>query len=423
MTTRSMRAVIAGVATSCLLMGLSACAETSEKSAADAPAGRDLTSADLEDLVKFVGGKGGKADPALEPITLGWTNQDAILKGASDAMTAMEKVVNDELGGIDGHPVKIVQCPVASPQDYQSCGVKFANDGEMDAVMTGVVIVDSTPFYRALGSDMPVVVGAPLQPADFNQPNAVTYEVSTADLFKGYAHVPTDLPKDTPVRIINTASAISNTGNDNATKALEGAGYTDVETVTIPETATVPDVTSSIQSAGIKNGDILVATLTDAQCIAVDVATKSLSIEPGLFLATQGCATASVLKHFGGDTLPDNWRIVSQHSSPLVLDDPDVAIYTALMKKYVPSVDPNTPGPPQAIQAILNLVKIGNQVGADAPKDKWIDALKNFEGPGFMMPGSLDCGRNPELQSLCTTVIPIISYEDGKWVQTSVEVD
>lgn len=423
MTKRPMRAVFAGLAASCLILGMSACAENSDGGNADAPAGRDLTSADLQDLVEFVAGEAGKADSSLEPITLGWTNQDAIVKGGSDAIAAMEKVVNEELGGIDGHPIEIVQCPVASPQDYQSCGVKFANASDMDAVMTGVVIVDSTPFYRALGSDMPVVVGAPLQPADFNQPNAVTYEVSTADLFKGYAHVPTDLPKDTPVRIINTASAISNTGNDNATKALEAAGYSDVETVTIPETATVPDVTSSIQSAGIKDGDILVATLTDAQCIAVDVAAKSLSIEPGLFLATQGCATASVLKHFGGDTLPDNWRIVSQHSSPLVLDDPDVAIYTALMKKYVPSVNPNTPGPPQAIQALLNLVKIGNQVGADAPKGEWIEALKSFEGPAFMMPGTLDCGRNPELQSLCTTVIPIVSYEDGKWVQTSVEVD
>src|SRR5688500_7170890 len=63
----------------------------------------------VTDYVKFVGGKAGKANPRLKPVVIGWVNQQGgqaeIGPLATPAAEIAVRLVNDSLGGINGHPL------------------------------------------------------------------------------------------------------------------------------------------------------------------------------------------------------------------------------------------------------------------------------------------------------------------------------
>jgi branched-chain amino acid transport system substrate-binding protein len=65
----------------------------------------------VTDYVKYVGGTAGKADPNKSTIYIGWLNQQGgqqeIGAAATDGADLAVKVANEQLGGIDGHPVAL----------------------------------------------------------------------------------------------------------------------------------------------------------------------------------------------------------------------------------------------------------------------------------------------------------------------------
>src|ERR671914_1501582 len=62
----------------------------------------------VTDYVDYIGGKAGKADPSKPEISIGWLNQEGgqteIGAAATDGADLAVKVVNEQLGGIGGHP-------------------------------------------------------------------------------------------------------------------------------------------------------------------------------------------------------------------------------------------------------------------------------------------------------------------------------
>ena len=68
----------------------------------------------VTDYVDYVGGKAGKADPNKSTIYIGWLNQQGgqqeIGAAATDGADLAVKVANEQLGGIDGHPVALKKC-------------------------------------------------------------------------------------------------------------------------------------------------------------------------------------------------------------------------------------------------------------------------------------------------------------------------
>lgn len=109
----------------------------------------------VTDFAGYVGGSGA-ADASLPPVKIGYFNQQGgsieVTHTNVDGINAAVKYVNEEAGGIGGHPLEVVTCYVANTEEEgQQCGQKFANDKDIVAVVAGPTFIGTESFYAARG--------------------------------------------------------------------------------------------------------------------------------------------------------------------------------------------------------------------------------------------------------------------------------
>src|SRR5262245_31231256 len=99
-----------------LAVTLSACGGSSSSGGGTTEAESTEPAAETVDntyALKYTGGKEGKADSSLPPVTIGYINQEGGVPSFPEATQGMEAAVdyvNEELGGIEGHPLALKKC-------------------------------------------------------------------------------------------------------------------------------------------------------------------------------------------------------------------------------------------------------------------------------------------------------------------------
>src|SRR5262245_17157727 len=97
------------------------------------------------DYQAYVGGK-GKAKANLAPVTIGYINGQGgppnfNFPQATSVIRAGVKMVNAELGGIHGHPLRLSECFWAQAEEEGvRCGQQMVND-KVKAIIYGFVTV------------------------------------------------------------------------------------------------------------------------------------------------------------------------------------------------------------------------------------------------------------------------------------------
>ena len=90
-----------------------------------------------------------------------------------NGINAAVKFINEEAGGIGGHPLEVVTCYIANTEEEgQQCGQQFANDDSIVAVVSGPTFIGTESFYAALAGSKAVVAGVSVSPADTVQDTA-----------------------------------------------------------------------------------------------------------------------------------------------------------------------------------------------------------------------------------------------------------
>src|SRR3954447_1148709 len=72
--------------------------------------------------LRYTGGTKGAADSSLDPIVIGYVNQEGGVPAFPEATAGTEaavKYINAELGGVAGHPVELKKCLVQAEEDGQ----------------------------------------------------------------------------------------------------------------------------------------------------------------------------------------------------------------------------------------------------------------------------------------------------------------
>ena len=101
----------------------------------------------------------------------------------SPASTTAVKYINEEAGGIGGHPLEVVTCYIANTEEEgQQCGQQFANDDSIVAIVTGPTFIGTESFYAAMAGSKPVVAGVSVSAAD-------TVQDTAAVLFGGAKYI------------------------------------------------------------------------------------------------------------------------------------------------------------------------------------------------------------------------------------------
>ncbi|HXD64679.1 MAG TPA: hypothetical protein VNV17_08685, partial [Solirubrobacteraceae bacterium] len=134
---------------------------TSSTAAATAPAATPGSggagSASVTNYLTYVDGKAGKANSSLPPVTVGWVNQQGgqqvIGALATNGAQLAVKYINDQLGGIDGHPLVLSTCFITSAEEEgTTCAQKFLANKSISVIDVGAVAIGIQSLYSTLGT-------------------------------------------------------------------------------------------------------------------------------------------------------------------------------------------------------------------------------------------------------------------------------
>ena len=173
----------------------------------------------------YVGGK-GKANPNLAPVTIGFINGQGgppnfNFPQATSVIRAGVKMVNAELGGVHGHPVKLNECFWAQAEEEGvRCGQQMVNDKVTMAILFGFVTVGNQSIYATVKGTKPIIGVVTANAADPTAKNAYFLNGSQTSVLGPFGtYTKRYLPK------VKTAAIVYPTdpGADTAAQALKKA--------------------------------------------------------------------------------------------------------------------------------------------------------------------------------------------------------
>jgi branched-chain amino acid transport system substrate-binding protein len=353
-----------------------------------------VTPADVKVTAAYVGAKPGKADASAKPVTIGYVSNDT---GPSPApfltktVNATVQYVNDQLGGIGGHPLKLEICATgASEEQGQQCGQKFANDPNVVAVLHSGMPTGGQQFYAALGGKKPTVCSFPSLPETM-APNVFCTSggilaTSTIGLYmKQFLHAKTAtiLLPDVP-----TYHAVG----QQQQQLFSKTGMT-VKAAFYPPTS--PDVTSKIVASGVRNSDaVFFGAAVDPNCVSVAKAFKALNVQAKV-VSLVNCLGPTVKQQLGDAPQWTYWDIEENvEGSDL---SPQAQAFVDVAHQYVPG-DTMAKGrfAPALFGTTLLMTKVLDKLGPDKATSPAIaKAMAAYQGPEFLGDPQLKFGVPP----------------------------
>jgi branched-chain amino acid transport system substrate-binding protein len=401
--------------------GSSSSGSTSSTSS-NASAGLDQATTQLS---KYVGGTAGAADSSKSTITFGMINDEGGVPSFPEGSTAADaavKFLNEKLGGVGGHPVKVVTCKVASGEEQgQACAQRFLNDKAVTGVLEVALPIGGGAFHQTMAGKKPVIMTTPNTIGSATGKNS--YGISsgvfgTSPGFVGYA---SQFLKAKTVSLLFP--------NDDSTAQLaakqiqQGFQKAGVKVTTGGFKGAATDLLAPVTASGATRTDATVALLpTPPACIAGAKAFQQAGVNKPI-LALGLCINEPVKKALGDFA---KWTYVFGNVNPTDPNDADAKAFTAAMKQYAPEA--NTGGfAIHSFMGVLAMAKLANDAGADSlTPEKFAAAAKAYRGPTPGLSTALHpAGYIPDLPAMMTLGTRDYTYQGngsfkdatgGKWV-------
>ena len=390
-----------------------AAADTSAPAGSSAPA---EVEGKVTDFAGYVGGSGA-ADSSKSPVKIGYFNQQGgqveVTHTNVDGINAAVKYINEEAGGIGGHPLEVVTCYVANTEEEgQQCGQKFANDKDIVAVVAGPTFIGTESFYAALAGAKPVVSGVSVSPADTTQKAAAVLYGGAKYILAPYATFARDTLKAKSAALVYPEGSGQDEGAAGQASAFEAAG---IPTKVVSYPANTPDLTVPLLAAGAQNVDLVMPVINPNDCVKFEQAIKQLGIPDEKVLASPICINADVAAGLGGD-LP-KWLYAVASSLSIDPTDPSVPPYTDILKAQGQEKSIGDPWVLVGFGQAMTLAKWLNALGPDSlTSDGIVSQMKAFKGPLILGSPVLQCGKYPEAPAVCNDYTQFYKYDGAqKW--------
>jgi branched-chain amino acid transport system substrate-binding protein len=365
----------------------------------------------VTNYVDYIGGKAGKADPNKSTIYIGWLNQQGgqveIGAAATDGADLAVKVVNEQLGGIDGHPVALKKCFIKNAEEEgTTCGQKLGNDKDVAAINVGGVAIGIQPFYSTIGGKKPVVVGVAVTPVDGVQDNAtILFGDATHVLGPFGTYAKDELDAQTAALVYPNIAGITD-GAAALDKGLSDAGI-EVKKVGYAQGQT--DLIGPLTAAGAQSADIVIPYSDASGCVNQAKALKQLGItDAKKIVSAPLCLNPTVSEGLGGDYPIWTYAIASSLFGDKT--DPGMPAYMKVTEEY----GVETAADPWVIvsfASVLTTVKFLNELGPDAlDPDGIVDKARAFTGPVVLGAPELQCEKYDDAPAICNDRTQFFTY-------------
>jgi branched-chain amino acid transport system substrate-binding protein len=363
----------------------------------------------VTDFAAYVGGSGA-ADSSLSPIKIGYFNQQGgaveVTHTNIDGINAAVKFVNEQAGGIGGHPLELVTCYIANTEEEgQQCGQQFANDDSIVAIETGPTFIGTESFYAALAGSKVVVAGVSVSAADTVQANAAVLFGGAKYILAPYATFARDTLHAKSAALIYPEGSGVDEGAAGQASAFETAG---IPTKVVPYAANTADLTVPLLAAGAQDVDLVMPVINPNDCVKFEQATQQLGIPDEKVLASPICINADVGKALGD--LP-KWIYAVASSLSIDPTDPSVPPYTDILKAQGQESSIGDPWVLVGFGQMMTLAKWMNAVGPDnLTTDAIVAEMKAFKGPLILGSPVLQCGKYKDAPGVCNDFTQFYKY-------------
>ena len=381
----------------------------------------------VTNYVTYTGGKSGPADKSLAPVYIGFVNQQGGPTAVGLLATAGAQMAvnyaNAELGGIDGHPIQLVTCFIASAEEEgTTCAQKFLANKKINVINLGGVAVGVQSFYSTLHGAIPVIDGVAATPIDTTQKNAVILFGDATHILPPFGTYAKDvLHAKTAALVYPSDNAGIAIGAAAIKQGLQAAGVT-VKSVGYSESTT--DLTSVLTAAGAQTADMVIPYSDTAGCVNLAKGLTALGItDPKKIVSAPLCLNGQVIAGLGDWP---HWTYAIASSLFGDPTDPGMPPYMAVASKY--STPANAPDPWNIVNfgQMLTTIKIMNEVGyANLSPSAILAKAEAFTGPQALGAPSHACGKYSSAPAVCNDRIQLFEYAGGvtkgrpDWVKMS----
>jgi branched-chain amino acid transport system substrate-binding protein len=387
-------------------------------SAAAPPAGAGSGGAGKQSVTNYLaytGGKAGKANASLPPVTIGWVNQQGGTQqvgplATTGAETAV-KYINSQLGGVDGHPVKLQECFIKSAdEEGTTCGQQLLANKSVKVIDLGAVAIGIQPLYSAIGGAKPVIAGVSVTPTDAVQKNAVIYFGDATHVLGPFGTYATQVLHAKTAALIYPNIAGITQGAQAIQASLKKAGVS-VKAVAYDESQT--DLTGAITSSGAQSADMVIPYSDSSGCVNLAKGLKSLGItDAKKIVSAPLCLNGQVSAGLGDWPL---WTYAIASSLFGDPTDPGMAPYMKITGGLESAADAPDPWNIVAFSQILTTVKLMNELGyAKLTPQAILAKAKAFKGPLALGAPALACGKYPAAPANCNDRAQFFEYQGNK---------
>jgi branched-chain amino acid transport system substrate-binding protein len=376
----------------------------------------------VTNYLAYTDGKSGPASGSMSPVEIGFLNQQggasAIGPLATNGAQTAVTYINKDLGGVDGHPLKLVTCFIANTDaEGTTCGQQFAANKSIDVIAEGGVAIGIQPFYTAIGTKTPVIVGVAATGTDGVQSNAVilfgdaTHVLGPFGTYaKDVLHAKTAALVYPDVPGITEGAAAIKAGLQAAGVSVTSVGYDESQT----------DLTSVLVAAHAQTADMVIPYSDSSGCVNLAKSLIQLGItDAKKIVSAPLCLNGQVAAGLGGDFPIWTYAIASSlYGDPT---DPGMPAYIAATSKLEPAADAPDPWNIVAFSEILTIDRFMNEIGYSGLTPAAILAkAKSFTGPLALGAPSLDCGQFSSAPAVCNDRTQFFQYEGkNKWVKAA----
>jgi branched-chain amino acid transport system substrate-binding protein len=360
----------------------------------------------VTDYTAFIGGQSGKADPSKSTIDIGVINQqggtaDIAPQWTNGAQIAAD-FINNDAGGIGGHPVQIVRCFIPDQvANAAQCGQQMVNNSAIQAVSVGAVAIGNQAMESAVAPTGKVLVfGVAVSPVDTTyKPGYILFgdgthvEAPLATFIKVYLH-------SKSVAIVYPNLPGSNVVAEITQSALQ---YEHIPTKIVGFDPTTTNLTAPLVAAGAATAGLVINDSPVPQiCSNIYKAIQQLNITTPV-LAKVPCDTTVTAQGDGGQ-LPTGWYYASANPLPGDAADPSLAAFKSVADQFGQNQWDNDPWTADSFAQLLTIAKFDDEVltsgkGLTAAN---IDKVANgFRGPVPQGAPSLVCGSFPQAPAVC----------------------
>ncbi len=299
-----------------------------------------------------------------EPIKVGTINQETGATGAYPELTMADRAavrfVNEELGGVDGHPIELVSCDTEfSPAGSQSCAQMMVDEGVVAVV--GGIDVFGTGIDVLEQNGIPFVGGIPISMASVQNPISFQFSGGSWGAMLAFAdYAANDLGADRVSVLYGDFGSIADAAQYGK-RALESLGVSEVKMVPMPLSGA--DFLPLMTTAADIDPDAVISLTADTGCVPTFQAAHDLDLRADIFI-TGACAAPKIVDDAGEDLVEGTYFNTEGPVNPEP-PLPDSTLYFAVISRYGDGVPPASAAT-VSFRAFMNLYVQMRVIGADA---------------------------------------------------------